>query len=291
MTTLPTVPFGPHRVTRLIVGGNPFCGNSHLSAAKSREMATYYTAEQVVEVLHRCERAGIDTVQARGDYHRVLYWLELFRREGGTLQWIAQTASEMHDVMQNIRILAAAGAIGIYHHGTQTDRFWQAGEIDRVEDYIKCIRDSGVQVGLGTHIPEVIEHAEEQGWDVDFYMACLYNLSRAPRESALVSGMHSFEQEQYLPEDRERMCAAIRQTPKTCLAFKILAAGRNCATQEEVGEAFRYAFGQIKAQDAVVVGMYPKHEDQVALNVRHTLRAIEETAMTRGQKEDQDAAV
>jgi hypothetical protein len=291
MTALPTVPLGPHRITRLIVGGNPFCGNSHFSAAKSREMAAYYTPRQVVEVLQRCERAGVNTVQARGDYHRVLYWLELFRREGGALQWIAQTASEMHDVMQNIRILAAAGAIGIYHHGTQTDRFWQAGEIDRVEDHLKCMRDSGVQVGLGTHIPEVIEYAEERGWDVDFYMACLYNLSREPRESALVSGVHAFEREQYLPEDRERMCEVIRRTPKTCLAFKILAAGRHCATQEEVGKAFQYAFGHIKEQDAAVVGMYPEHEDQVTLNVAHTLRALEPSTTQGGEKEEAHAAV
>jgi hypothetical protein len=58
------------------------------------------------------------------------------------------------------------------------------------------------------------------------------------------------------------MCRVIRQTPKTCLAFKILAAGRHCATQQDVGEAFRYALGHIKEQDAVVVGMYPRHEDR-----------------------------
>jgi len=291
MTQLPTVPFGPHRISRLIVGGNPLCGNSHFSAAKSREMAAYYTPERVVEVLQRCERAGINTVQARGDYHRVLYWLELFRREGGRLHWIAQTASEMHDVFQNIRILAAAGAIGIYHHGSQTDRFWQAGEIDKVEDYLKCMRDCGVQVGLGTHIPEVIEYAEDEGWDVDFYMACTYNLSREPRESALVSGVHAFEREQYLPEDREQMCQVIRQTRKTCLAFKILAAGRHCGTQEEVGQAFQYAFDHIKEQDAVVVGVYPKDEDQIALNVAHTLRALGARVSRSGEKEKGDAAV
>jgi hypothetical protein len=277
MASLPTVPFGSYRVTRLIVGGNPFCGNSHYSQEMSAEMAAYYTGERVVEVLQRCQQAGINTVQARGDYHRVLYWIELFRRAGGALHWIAQTASEMHDVYQNIRVLAAAGAIGIYHHGTQTDRFWQAGEIDRVQDYLKCMRDAGVQVGLGTHIPEVIEHAEERGWDVDFYMACLYNLSRAPRQSALVSGVHDFAEEQYRQEDRDRMCRVIRQTPRTCLAFKILAAGRNCATQQDVGAAFQYAFDRIKARDAVVVGMYPRDQDQVALNVRHTLQALRST--------------
>ena len=289
MTTLPTVPFGPHHITRLIVGGNPFCGNSHYSEAMSREMVEYYTAERVVEVLTQCQAAGINTVQARGDYHRVLYWIELFRRQGGKLHWIAQTASEMHDVFHNIRILAAAGAQGIYHHGSRTDRFWQEGQIDRVEDYLRCMRDSGVQVGLGTHIPEVIVYAEEKGWDIDFYMACMYNISRKPRESALVSGpqdhagRHDFSEEQYLAADRARMCEVVRQTPKTCLAFKILAASRNCATQDDVQTAFDYAFQHIKAQDAVVVGMYPRHIDQVSLNVQHTLDAIDKAGKGASQ--------
>ena len=42
MSRLPTVPFGQVEVTRLVVGGNPFCGNSHFSAARSREMAAYW---------------------------------------------------------------------------------------------------------------------------------------------------------------------------------------------------------------------------------------------------------
>jgi hypothetical protein len=87
------------------------------------------------------------------------------------------------------------------------------------------------------------------------------------------------------------MCRVIRQTPKTCLAFKILAAGRHCATQQDVGEAFRYAFGHIKEQDAVVVGMYPRHEDQVALDVQHTLRALRPGASRAIEKDERDAAV
>ena len=146
-------------------------------------------------MLHRAQAAGINTIQARGDYHRILYWIELFRREGGQLHWIAQTASEMHDVFQNIRVLAAAGAIAIYHHGSRTDKLWKAGQIDTVEDYLKCMRDTGVLVGLGTHQPEIIEYAEEKGWDVDFYMACLYNLSKQERESALVTGKFQEERD------------------------------------------------------------------------------------------------
>ncbi len=275
---LPTVPFGEIEVTRLISGGNPLCGNSHFSPERNEAMRAYFTDGRVVEYLHRLEAAGINTLQARGDYHRVLHWVELFRREGGRLHWIAQTASEMHDVRQNIRILAAAGAVGIYHHGTQTDRWWQEGRIGRVEDFLKCIREAGVRVGLGTHIPEVIDHAESAGWDVDFYMACVYNLSRKQRQSALVDPAAAAEPEEFLEEDPPRMYETVRRTPKQCLAFKILAAGRRCQTQDGVAAAFAEAFANIKPTDAVVAGMFPRDADHVALNVAHAATACRATA-------------
>jgi len=243
-------------------------------------MRDYFTPQRVVDYLRRCQKAGINTLQARGDYDRVLYWLELFRREGGRLHWIAQTASEMHDVFQNIRVLAAAGAVGIYHHGTRTDNWWLEGQIDKVEDHLKCMRDCGVQVGLGTHIPEVIRYAEDKGWDLDFYMASLYNLNRQQRESALVTGSDGCDTKFY-DDDPPAMCRAIRATAKPCLAFKILAAARRCTTQDDVRAAFRYAFANIKPIDAVVVGMFPKHIDQIALNVAHTLAACA-AASSRG---------
>lgn len=271
---IPKVKFGENKITRLIIGGNPFCGNSHFSTEMSRDMNDYYSAEKVVEVLEHCEELGINTVQARGDYHRIMYYLELFRRKGGKMHWIAQTASEMYDIKNNIRVIAAFGAIGIYFHGSRTDNMWHEGKIDDVEEYLKVMRDSGVQVGLGTHIPEVIEYSEDKEWDVDFYMACLYNLNRQIRESALVSGIET--DEKFYEEDAPRMCEVIRSVDKTCIAFKILAAGRKCSSQEEVKKTFRWTFDNIKPKDAVVVGMFPKYIDQIQLNVQHTVEAVGE---------------
>ena len=278
MAPLPTVPFGEVRITRLISGGNPLCANSHFSDEMSRDMREYFTDQRVVEYLHRLEAAGINALQARGDYHRVLHWIELFRREGGRLHWIAQTASEMSDVFQNIRILAAAGAVGIYHHGTRTDALWHEGQIDRVGDYLKCIRDCGVRVGLGTHIPEVIEYADEKGWDVDFHMACVYDLSRKPRESALVApaAAAAAGPEEFRDEDPPRMYETIRRTGRQCLAFKVLGAGRRCGTQADVRAAIAEAFANIKPADAVVVGMFPKYADQIARNVQYAVEACGE---------------
>jgi hypothetical protein len=67
-------------------------------------------------------------------------------------------------------------------------------------------------------------------------------------------------------DDPLAMCKIIRQVKQPCLAFKILGAGRRCATQETVREAFEFAFQHIKPTDAVIVGMYPRRFDQVRAN-------------------------
>lgn len=233
-------------------------------------MREVYTAPRVVETLKRAEAAGITAFQGRGDFHRIMYWLELFRREGGSLLWIAQTASEMSDVGQNIRVLAADGAAGIYHHGSSTDKLWKQGEFDTVRDRLAEIRDTGARVGLGTHMPEIIDYVESADWDIDFYMACFYNLSRIDRDSALVGGSEPFN-EPFYEEDPPRMCRVIRQTRKQILAFKILAAGRKCRSQDDVRRAFQFAFDNIKPTDAVVVGMMP---EDVERNVEHAAAVL-----------------
>jgi hypothetical protein len=278
MGTLPTVRIGHTDVTRLIPGSNTLVGNSHRNTKLDREMAEYFTPERVVSFLHECQAAGINTALLRGDYHRVLHWLELFRREGGQLNWIAQTAPEMHDVFSNIRIIAAGGGGACYYHGGKTDNLWLEGKIDRVKDYIAAIRDAGMSPGLGTHIPEVIEYAHERQWDVDFYMACLHNLSHQQRESAVATGLGSGDEDHLFANgdaDRQAMCKVIRAVDKPCIAFKILGAGRRCETQADVRDAFGWTFANIKPTDAVCVGFFPKHSDQVAQNVSYTLDAIE----------------
>ena len=269
---LPTVPFGAHRVSRLIVGGNPFVWNSHFSEPLNEDMQSYFSPERIVDTLIACKRAGIDTFQGRGDYHRILHCLELLRRRGEEIQFIAQTASEMHDIHHNIKMIAAFGAQGIYFHGTETDRYWREGRIDGVRDYLKTIRDTGVQVGLAAHIPQIFDYVESAGWDVDFYMTPFYNVARKPRESAVVSG--KFEEEEFHPDDPERICRFIQQTGRMCLAYKILGCGRNAGSQQEAAEAFNWAFARIKPGDAVVVGMFPKYIDQPRLDAGYTADAI-----------------
>ncbi len=262
---LPKIKIGNYSISRLIIGGNPICGYSHISEEVDEDMLNYFTVHQIKKVLFECEKWGITTAQMRGDPF-VLRTLREYYNEGGKIQFIAQTASEETDVNANIRKILKVKPIGIYFHGTHADNLWHAGKYYEVKESLKVIRDCGVLVGLGTHIPEVIEYVDNEGWDVDFYMTCFYNLAKKPRKSMLVTGIR--EEDNFDDNDPPKMVSAIRQTSKPCLAFKILGAGRKCSSSAQVEEAFRYALTSIKTTDAVVVGMFPKYKNQIEENAK-----------------------
>jgi len=261
---LPTVPFGQHKISRLIIGGNPFSGNSHVSREMDNEMMDYFNTETIKKTLFDCQRHGINTMQLRADRHLTRIIRE-FRQEGGDMHWIAQTCPELGDFAGSVRGIMGYKPIAIYHHGTIADNLFKAGNIGEIKARLAVMRETGALVGLGTHMPELIEYSEEHGFDVDFYMACVYNLSKVQRQSSSLTGVAN-QDEPFDEADREIMYRTIRATPKTCLAFKILGATRRCATPADVEGAYREAFANIKAIDAVIVGMFPKYSDQVREN-------------------------
>ena len=88
-------------------------------------------------------------------------------------------------------------------------------------------------VGVSTHNPAVVDTVESENWDVDYYQTCLYRVSRTAEEARKEYGEAPVG-EIYMEKDPERMCKMIRQTKKTCFAFKILAAGRNIKSKAAV---------------------------------------------------------
>jgi len=76
----------------------------------------------------------------------------------------------------------------------------------------------------------------------------------------------AYAQDRFPPEDPARMAAVLRHVSKPCLGFKIMAASRNCTTEQSTRAAFQFAFDNLKPTDAVVVGMLQKHKNQVAEN-------------------------
>ncbi len=255
---LPQIRLGPHSISRLICGANPFNGGSHLSVFVNQAMKEFYTPEQILKTLRRCQEVGINCWQAGGESYKL--WRR-FRDEGGAMHYISINAGDT----AIIKTLADAGCIAIAHHGERTDRLFKAGRLGEAHDFLKAVRDAGLQVGVSTHMPAVVDAVESKGWDVDYYMTCVYERHRTRADLEKLLGQAPIPVgEVYLSGDPPRMFKAMRATKRPCLAFKILAAGRLSDRTEWVERAFRETFAAIKPNDAAIVGIYDRYSDQPA---------------------------
>jgi hypothetical protein len=90
---LPTIAIGPHRISRMTIGGNPFGGFSHQNRQRDEEMLDYYSVARIKQTLADCEAAGINTCCLRTDAH-IWRLLREYRNDGGKIQWIAQPAAQ-----------------------------------------------------------------------------------------------------------------------------------------------------------------------------------------------------
>jgi hypothetical protein len=259
---LPTVRLGPHEVTRLIIGGNPTYGYSHHNRLFSRHLTDWHTPDRVTELWRRCEQVGVNAFQ-NSYAERTLSDVDRYRASGGTMHWLCLGKPDWDRNPGHVEDAALHKPIGIAPHGALNERLHRERKHGVLTDLLKRIRDQGVLVGLSAHDPRLIETAEEKGWDVDYYMTCLYYLTRPREEYRAILGDDLPLGEIYLPSDPPRMFQAVRSTKKPCLAYKVLAAGRRIGSPSEVRNCFREAFAGIKPTDAVIVGMYQQFGDQV----------------------------
>lgn len=264
---LPTVKlFGKHDITRMVIGSNPFYGYTHFNNLYDKFVREYYTPERRIEVLKRAERAGMNTWQVHynteciEDIHR-------YRDADGTMQIVLLAD---FDLMKDWKLLPSVvkdvKPLGIGHHGNRTDERFRNREMTIVHDFINAVHDAGVPAGVSTHNPAVVDYIEERGWDNDYYMTCMYRVSRT-REEAREEYRESPLPEIYMEKDPERMCAKVRGTKKTCFAFKIFGAGRTANSPTQVEASFRYVLSNIKPQDPIIVGFCPKFKDEITENV------------------------
>lgn len=264
---VPKMRFGNAEISRMVVGCNPFYGFAHYNNILGTIMREYYTAERVCEVLHQCNRFGINTYNYVG-IGRAQKDLERFQSEGGKMHLVVQAMGDPVPIQKALKPLA------MYHHGEMTDRAYQNGDMDSVKEWCKQARGLGVMVGVGSHKPEVLAQVESEGWDVDFYAGCVYNRSRTTEEwkQALNGELMEMPGETYMQSDPPRMYKVMRQIKKPCFAFKIMAAGR--ISERGADQAFRTAFESIKPIDGVFVGMFPRVRDEVRENAERVHRLL-----------------
>jgi hypothetical protein len=261
---LPAIRLGKHQISRLVAGSNPILGYSYLGSHTDRHLKEYFTVDRTVEFLESCERAGI-TAHQFADPERALPCLRLLRERGNELRFIC-----LHSQREKIReAIELTRPIAMVHHGGATDRLFADGKAGQVHDYVKAAHDSGVLAGVSAHNPDCIKRVADEGWEVDFFMACFYYLTRDPATMGLDIPTLDIAYP-FFKDDPKVMTGVMRQVKQPCLGFKILGAGRLCANQQTVRAAFQFAFENIKPTDGVIVGMFPWFFDEVSANAQFT---------------------
>jgi len=266
---LPTMQLGKHRISRLIAGWNPVAGYSYMGPFMDRHMREYFTLERTIEFLQSCERHGITAWQLdHGD--KAVGAVRGLRQRGSKMQFLClhsgrPGAASVQKVVTNLKPIA------IVHHGGATDSLFRQGKHQEVRDFVTRVRDAGVLAGVSAHNPDCIRRIADEGWPVDLFMTCFYYLTRPAQELQKMAPAKSLQIAHYhfFADDPLKMTEVARQVDQPCLGFKILAAGRHCARPKDVAEAFKFAFEHLKPKDGVIVGMYPRFQDQVRENAQY----------------------
>ncbi|MCC6263156.1 MAG: hypothetical protein IT169_06225 [Bryobacterales bacterium] len=269
---IPTVDFHGTRITRLVIGSNPLYGYSHFNSILDRTMRDWMTGENRVQTLHRAEAAGINTWQVHYN-DPTIDDLKRYRDEGGKMNWLLLGDFAMMTDWKLIKEMAKLKPLGIAHHGNRTDNRFRDGEMHIVQDFVKAVQDAGLPGGVSMHNPQVMAYIEEKGWKVDYYMTCLFHVSRTREEARAEFGEAPLG-ETFMEGDPARMTAMVRKTSKPCFAFKILGAGRAIGSGKAIDGAFEYAYTNIKPNDAVIVGMFPKYKDEMRENAERVARLL-----------------
>jgi hypothetical protein len=246
---MPVIKLGKVKVSRLILGCNPFFGFAHGNPqASSSEMKKWYTDQRIMSVLDQCAERGITAVWVPSYKRWIRVWNK-YRKNGGKMPiWIGQP-DKYNAMAEHITACAKNGGKAICVQGACVDRAFSRKEFDLVRKWLDLIHSFDLPAGLASHKPETHLIAEEKKLPTDFYHQCVYR------------------PEAYKQESWEKAIATIRQLDKPVVAYKVLAAGRLAPKK-----AFAELLKQIKAKDGLCVGVFPK---------KNTNEIVEDTALIR----------
>ena len=234
---LPTIELGKLKVSRLILGSNPFFGFAHRGGSKLAEkMKAYYTDERICAVLDEAASLGVTAVAAP-PYDR---WIKLFGKYlegGGKLRiWIAQPDPGPGQMKRAITAAAKGGAKAVFIQGACADHQFGRKGFDTLRGWLEHIRSFSLPAGLGSHRPDTHCEYERRKLPTDFYFQCFFQAHLG----------------RYVMKHRDLAVAAIRKIDKPVIGYKILAAGRL-----DPKEAFPFALKHLRPKDGVCVGVYP----------------------------------
>jgi hypothetical protein len=234
---------------RLLIGSNWIFGWSHTGhAADVFIKEQHSTVDATLSVLNAFLGYGIDAWMAPFSSHPEA--LEKTRRIqdkiGKKIILIDTPILNMDDSeaarKESRAIIKTSAEIGstfcLIHHSCCEQLINKNKKtMDRLPDYTDMIREAGLIPGLSAHMPEVIQYADLNGYDVETYIQifnCLGFLMQVEIESVI---------------------RIIHEAKKPVMTIKPMAAGR---TTPYVGLTFNW--NVLRPQDMITVGCVTEHE-------------------------------
>ncbi len=249
-------------LSRMLIGTNWLLGWSHTSASADEMIKQRYDSAQAFRpVLESYLRRGVDSIMAPFGLSPQLTRAvkETEQHLGREIIMIDTPALDVSDSAQGrqtaqktIRESAQRGAKLCLIHHTSAEQLVNKnlGQIVRLDDYTKMIRDAGMVPGLSAHMPELVVYSDQNGYDVQTYIQifnCMGFLMQVEVES---------------------VASIIHNAKKPVMTIKAMAAGR-CSPY--VGLTF--AWNAIRPQDMVTVGAFTPQEAQEDIEI--SLAAIQ----------------
>jgi len=223
---------GKYEISRLIIGGNLISGSAHAGNLiyQSALMTHYFTTEKILETWTLAERNGINTTLMRADPHIIEHYRRFTQERRGKLQWIAQSAPEQGDPVENAQRARDNGAMAIYLHGGVSDTLVEQGKVAEIGRVIEGIRKAGLIAGVGAHLLATVRACQGAQLDPDFYMFTVNRVN-------------------YYASPPAEVDAFMKAIKKPWIGFKVLGAGR-----DKPPDGFLHAFQ--RGADFIAVGMF-----------------------------------
>ncbi len=180
--TFPRTMVGGISLPRMLMGTNWLLGWSHTSAAADKSIRDKYrTAEDFYPILSAYLDNGIDAIMAPASttplaVEAIRYAEEKYGKKIIIIDTPAMNVDDSAEGRATAReVIRHSKEIGsdfcLIHH-TSVEQLVNKNKriIDRLPDYLYMIREEGMRPGLSAHMPEVVQYADWNEYDVETYI-------------------------------------------------------------------------------------------------------------------------
>ncbi len=244
---LPVVDFCGLKLTKMLIGANPFGGYSHQSEEMDRIMREFHTEQEIFKTWDHAWKAGINAFVTNNETPHVIAATAKYLADGGPMQWVAQINGRLLPNMEAaIDQAVEYGAVAGYFHGMLVDDLYAAQDTETLKRWVAHARKRKLVIGCAGH--NVNTHYWVDSLNlVDFHAVPFFNCGSVHSK---VGG------ERFQLDDVFEAVKLIQFLKKPCIAYKILGAGRLDPVM-----AFDYALRNIKPGDVINVGMNRQADD------------------------------